>query len=62
MPVRRFLVDRLKPPVRRFIGLRRKGVRRRDALLVTSIHWMVRLIQVQEFGFLRLGLKKPSRS
>jgi GT2 family glycosyltransferase len=58
----RFILERLKPPVRRFFRLRRQRVAWREALLVVSIHWLARVIQAQEFSLIRLGLRQPNRS
>ncbi|HWT11949.1 MAG TPA: glycosyltransferase [Allosphingosinicella sp.] len=56
------VVEAIKPPVRRLVMLRRKGVRWKHALPIFMILWVGRILRAQEVGFVRLGLKQPNRS
>jgi len=62
LPVYRFVLERMKPPARRFVRLVRKGVPLRDAAMVVAIHWLGRLVEAKEFALVRWGFKNPSRS
>lgn len=62
IPTHRFVLQRLKPPLRRLIMLRREKVAWKDAIVLFLILWAARLIQAQELSLVRLGVKKPSRS
>ena len=61
VPVYAFVLERMKPPVRRLARLLRKGVGWKDSMAVFAIHWAGRLVEAQEFSFVRLGIKGPNR-
>ena len=58
----RFFLRNMKPPLNSIARFRREGLSRAEALIVFSIYWASRLIQAQEFGLVRLRLKRPNRS
>ena len=62
IPTHRFVLERLKPPLRRLIMLRQQRVSWTDAIVLFLILWAARLAQALELSLVRLGVKKPSRS
>jgi len=62
IPTHRFVLERLKPPLRRLIMLRQRRVGWKDAIVLFLILWAARLVQAQELSLVRLGIKKPLRS
>lgn len=58
----RYVLQRLKPPLRRLFMLRRERVGWKNAIVLFLILWAARLLQAQELILVRLGIKKPSRS
>ena len=61
-PVHRFVLGRLRPPVRLVLRLRRNGVGWSGTMTVAAIHWVGCVVEIVEFSLIRLGLKKASRS
>ncbi|HEV2866503.1 MAG TPA: glycosyltransferase [Allosphingosinicella sp.] len=61
-PAYRFVLGRLRPPVRHFARLRRERVRWPEALTALGIHWCGSLVEIAEFSLIRLRLKQPNRS
>lgn len=62
VPLGRLAVEALKPPVRRVMMLRSRGVGWKEAVPIFAILWLGRAIRLQEAAFVRWGLKKPNRS
>ena len=58
----RLALEVAKPPVRRVMMLRRRGVAWKEALPIFGILWLGRVIRLQEAAFVRWRLKKPNRS
>jgi GT2 family glycosyltransferase len=61
-PAVRFVLGRLRPPVRHFARLRRERVGWPETLTALGIHWCGSLVEIAEFGLIRLGVKEPNRS
>lgn len=62
MSLGRLALEAAKPPVRRMMILRGRGVAWKEAVPIFAILWVGRAIRLQEAAFVRWGLKKPNRS
>jgi GT2 family glycosyltransferase len=58
----RLALEAVKPPVRRVMMLRSRGVGWKEAVPIFAILWLGRAVRLQEAAFVRWGLKKPNRS